>query len=204
MLYIGCDPKWSFAFATWIIHNRWASTNQAGPLCLLSNNWDGHLHHLELGYSGWTIVQPIVVGHLVGGFTCSFSYPLNISDNDPKVTCFSGLETSVVAGEFRRQRWRGSCKLHFPEKLLSWFQKKVKTKGHSQVWWILMVDVPFFFLEKTFLRWDTSSPWTLVMPGDKNCLSPLAVGKNISDELVMNWNWVDAGRCCQDPRNMRI
>jgi hypothetical protein len=36
------------------------------------------------------------------------------------------------------------------------------------------------------------------MPGDKNCLSPLAVGKNISDELVMNWNWVDAGRCCQD------
>lgn len=144
MLYIGCDPKWSFAFATWIIHNRWASTNQAGPLCLLSNNWDGHLHHLELGYSGWTIVQPIVVGHLVGGFTCSFSYPLNISDNDPKVTCFSGLETSIVAGEFRRQRWRGSCKLHFPEKLLSWFQKKVKTKGHSQVWWILMVDVPFF------------------------------------------------------------
>lgn len=189
MLYIGCDPKWSFAFATWIIHNRWASTNQAGPLCLLSNNWDGHLHHLELGYSGWTIVQPIVVGHLVGGFTCSFSYPLNISDNDPKVTCFSGLETSIVAGEFRRQRWRGSCKLHFPEKLLSWFQKKVKTKGHSQVWWILMVDVPFFSWKKHF--WGGilhhHEPW--LCRATRTAWAPWLLEK-IS---VMNLSWTGTG-----------
>jgi len=100
----------------------------------------------------------IVVGHLVGGFTCSFSYPLNISDNDPKVACFSGVETSIVAGEFRRQRWRGSCKLHFPRKAAKLVPKKGKNKRPLPSLMDFDGGCSVFFPGTTFLRWDTSSP----------------------------------------------